>query len=64
MNKRFNKTMQKLSAKISKRVPHDISVNGGARQSPLLISTPAYVNVGNDLRTNLSLIVKWKTVIF
>jgi len=46
----------------SKGGPHDISENGGARRPPRslpLISTPAYIsytNVGNGLRTNLSLI--------
>jgi len=55
--------MQKLSAKLSIGGPHGISEKGCAGQpprSPPLISASDYIsftNVGNDLRTYLSLIV-------
>ena len=63
INKLFNKPMQKLSAKLSIGGPHGISERGCAGRPPCLyplISAPDYVpftNVGNDLRTYLSLIV-------
>jgi len=62
-DKLFNKTMQKLSAKLSVGGPHGISEKGCAERpphSPPLISAPDFIsftNVSNDLRTYLSLIV-------
>ena len=63
INKLFNKTMQKLSAKLAKGGSHGISekeCSGRPPRSPALKSAPDYIsftNVGNDLRTYLSPIV-------
>jgi len=64
ISKLFDKTIQKLSAKLSIGGPHGISEKGCAGRpprSPPLIPAPDYylsfTNVGNDLRTYLSPIV-------